>query len=113
MNRMERYIKKTVKRRLKDDSEYVKDLLTHGCQNGFEIGMIYYDDTIAFFKRYKKEINTLLAKTISDTGCSLDQLFKDWDKTDPLALDIPNQNLLAWFAWEETVYRLFGEKYGF
>ena len=34
-------------------------------------------------------------------------LFGDkWDKEDPLAQDICNQNLLAWFGFEETLRKI-------
>jgi hypothetical protein len=75
--------------------------------------MIYYDDTVKFFKKYRKEINLLLSELTSSTGLPIEQLLKNWDIDDPLASNTHNQNLLAWVAWEETVYRLYGEKYGF
>ena len=28
---------------------------------------------------------------------------ESWDKEDPLAIDIHNQNLLAWFGFEEAL----------
>ncbi len=108
MNKLERFVKETVEERLKDDPFYVEDLLQYGCQNGVEPEMIYYDDTVKFFKKYKEEINELLANLVKETGLQLGQLLKDWDIDDPLARDTHNQNLLAWFAWEETVYRLYG-----
>jgi hypothetical protein len=38
-------------------------------------------------------------------------LFGDkWDKTDPLARDSGNQNLLAWFGFEETARMIAGKE---
>ena len=113
MNNMENYIKETVEERLKENPFYVRELLQYGCKNGIEPEMIYYDDTVEFFKKYREEINELLGNLVKETGLELGQLLKDWDIDDPLASDTYNQNLLAWVAWEETVYRLYGEKYGF
>jgi hypothetical protein len=110
---MENYIKKTVKERLKENPFYVRDLLRHGCKSAVEPEMICCYDTTKFYKKYKKEINLLLRELIFSTGLPIEQLLKDWDTDDPLASDTWNQNLLAWVAWEETVYRLYGEKYGF
>ena len=107
MNRMENYIKETVEERLKENPFYVQELLQYGCQNGAEPEMIYYDDTVKFFKKYRKEINELLGNLVKETGLELDQLLKDWDIDDPLASSTHNQNLLAWVAWEETVCRLY------
>ena len=113
MNNMENYIKETVEERLKENPFYVRELLQYGCKSGVEPEMIYYDDTVKFFKKYREEINELLGNLVKETGLELGQLLKDWDIDDPLASDTYNQNLLAWVAWEETVYRLYGEKYGF
>ena len=84
------------------------DLLAHGCESGMVGGLIYYSDTIAFFERHCQEINALLAEMLDSTGyTSPTELFGDkWDSTDPLALDTQNQNLLAWFGFEEAARKL-------
>ena len=74
-------------------------------------GMIYYHETLKFYKTHKKEINELLYEMIQSTGLPPEQLFRDWDSEDPLALDTGNQNLLAWFAYEETA-RNFAQQMG-
>lgn len=45
---------------------------------------------------------------MSESGVdSPEEIFGDkWDKEDPLALSTMNQNLLAWFAFEETAFEL-------
>ena len=67
--------------------------------------LIYYSDTTRFYKKYQKEINELLYDTLRETGfLNPHQMFGDnWDEEDPLALDVYNQNLLAWFGFEETL----------
>ena len=85
--------------------------VSYGCQSGTVGCLIYYKDTTAFFKRYKKEIISLLNDTadgIGETTGSLLSGLNGWDDNDPFAEDVTNQNLLAWFAYEETACRLNG-----
>lgn len=86
----------------------LEDLLTHGCQSGMVGELIYYKDTTAFYDNHREEINVLLAEMLDNIGyTSPANLFGDkWDSTDPLALDIQNQNLLAWFGFEEAARKI-------
>ena len=88
----------------------LEDLLAHGCESGMVGELIYYTDTYAFYKQHCKEINALLSEMMDSTGCkSPAELFgTKWDSTDPLALDIQNQNILAWFGFEESARQLQG-----
>ena len=81
------------------------DVLNYGCRSGIVGELIYYSDTVRFYKQYKEEINDILYAAMSGTGLySPSELFGDkWDKEDPLAQDDFNQNLLAWFGFEETL----------
>lgn len=82
---------------------YLSDLLQHGCGSGIVNSLITYHDTCQFYEDHKGEINELLKGSLHDTGLSVSELFGDkWDNKDPLAMDINNQNLLAWFGYEET-----------
>lgn len=95
--------------------QWFKDLFYGGCQSGIVSDMIYYSDTLKFFNQYRQEINKLLQETISDysrNGSPSDIFGDKWDKTDPLAMDTSNQNLLAWFAFEETA-RKISDRLGF
>lgn len=84
------------------------DVLDYGCQSGVVGELIYYCDTVRFYKQYKGEINELLYQSMQETGLySPSELFGDkWDKVDPLANDDFNQNLLAWFGFEETLRKI-------
>ncbi len=66
--------------------------------------LIYYSDTVAFTKRHAIEINELLANNLSMFGMNspAELLGEKWEKEDSLCLSQNNQNLLAWFAFEET-----------
>lgn len=88
------------------DKKYIfTDVLYHGCQSGVVGFLIYYSDTVAFYKRYQSEINELLQEYMDSIGIySMKELFGDkWEADDPLALYQYNQNLLAWFGFEESL----------
>ena len=79
------------------------DLMEHGCQSGMVSDLIYNSDTVAFYQKHQSEIDHLLSELIDGTGETIDALFEraGWDKSDPLARDTTNQNILAWFGFEE------------
>ena len=91
-----------------DKTNIFKDVLYHGCQSGMVGFLIYYSDTVRFYKQYREEIVNLLYEEME--GCGFDSptdLFGNkWDKEDPLGRDCYNQNLLAWFCFEETLRKL-------
>jgi len=95
-----------------DKKHIFTDVLHHGCQSGVVGFLIYYNDTTRFYKQYKSEIDSLLYELMESTGLySLIELFGNkWDKEDPLANEDYNQNLLAWFGFEETM-RNIGYKF--
>ena len=107
-NKLFRHVCSWVIGRWSDYSDKVnifKDVLYHGCVSGIVSELIYYSDTIRFYKRYRYEINALLKELMDGTGLySMKDLFgKNWDDEDPLILYTHNQNLLAWFGFEETL----------
>lgn len=89
----------------RDKSGIFTDVLYHGCQSGIVGELIYYTDTVRFYKQYRNEINELLYDTMNGTGlyAPSDLFGEKWDKEDPLAQECHNQNLLAWFGFEETL----------
>lgn len=109
-NKLERFVKSWINEKAQDyeDAKGVyEDLMHGGCASGYVSDLIYYEDTRAFFKKYKKEISVLLKEAVENCG-SVDLVFGDkWDKEDPLAIEDQNQNLLAWFGFEETARVLF------
>ena len=93
-----------------NDKKYIfTDVLHNGCCSGVVSELIYYYDTVRFYKQYRQEINEMLYNIMNETGLyAPSELFGDkWDKEDPLAQDDSqddfNQNLLAWFGFEETL----------
>jgi len=86
----------------------LKDILYSGLQSGIVSDLIYYSDTLAFYKRYKKEIDILLKDLINETGSNspADLFGNKWDKEDFFIEDTNNRNLLAWFGFEEKLREL-------
>ena len=92
----------------------IKDILYSGLQSGIISDLIYYNDTLAFYKRYKKEIDTLLKDTMYESGVNspADIFGKKWDIEDFSIQDTNNKNLLAWFGFEEKTREL-ADKLGY
>ena len=116
---LERHVLKWINDEAKDgyrDNEnpvkaVLDDLFHGGCASGIVGHLIYTRDTVAFYKKHQKEIDGLLKETLSDIGESPSKLFEraGWDNDDPLAREDGNQNILAWFGFEETARKL-GDK---
>ena len=84
-----------------DKKNIFLDIIHDGCKSGACRDLIYYGQTKRFYEEFKYEINELIYKC---GYTDLSDLFGgDWDNHDPLALDEDNQNLLAWFGFEETI----------
>lgn len=87
-----------------DKTQIFTDVLYHGCQTGCVCFLIYTDDCVEFYQKHQKEIDELLNEIMSESGIyNLNELFKDWDEEDPLGRGKTNQNILAWFGFEETL----------
>lgn len=84
--------------------EYIESVYENGCASGLVESLIYYEDTAIFYEKHKAQIN----KQLVLLGCTLKGYFgKQWDASDPLALEVRNQNLLAWFAYESAIGQLY------
>lgn len=78
---------------------FIQDVLYGGCQAGIVGELIYYSDTVKWFKLYREEIEDQVKQMQEDLGMHVDEL-NGWDKDDPFARETYNQNLLAWFSFE-------------
>ena len=76
-----------------DVHQFFFDLLSNGCASGVVSTLVYYTDTHAFFDRYYQEIERTRDEWEASTGEAL-----------PIRGDL--KNFLAWFAFEETAYRM-------
>ena len=112
MKTLKDYVKNWINEIPKDEQEStINDVLQYGCVSGCVSELIYYKDTIKFYKDYENDINDELAHTMHDCGFdSFVELFGDkWDKEDPTALHTQNQNLLAWFGFENELRNVANE----
>lgn len=87
---------------------FFKDLSSGGCASGMISELVYYHSTLDFYNKHKKEIQELLLATMDERGVkNPSELFGDkWDKEDFFANETNNQNLLAWFSFEEMAYHV-------
>lgn len=98
-----------LKRKVADyDGNYqslFNDIMRAGLQSGIIGELIYYSDTIKWFKKHNAEISKMLREMMYEYGVdSPAELFGNkWDKSDPFASDTENQNLLAWYSFETIV----------
>ena len=84
-----------------DKKDIFLGIINCGCESGVCKDLVYHDQTKRFYETYKHEISRLLY--INDYDNLADLFGGKWDPYDPLALDEDNQNLLAWFGFEETI----------
>ena len=82
---------------------YINDVLYGGCIAGTVGELIYYTDTIAWFKKYRKYIEDFIVLYEESNECSISTL-TGWDRTDRFCRYTNNQNLLAWFSFETVCY---------
>lgn len=82
----------------------LKDILYNGLQSGVISELIYYSDTLKWYNKHKNIIKQMLRESMLSYGTNnpADLFGKNWDTDDPFIEDTPNQNLLAWFSFEET-----------
>ena len=76
-----------------DPQSFFTNLIAHGCISGMVSSLIYYTDTHAFFDDHYDEIETLRQDTEENLG-------------QPIVIKNDMKNFLAWFAFEETAYKL-------
>lgn len=114
--KLEKTVQRTLNQKAYDGysiESVLQDLMHGGCESGFIRELIYYTDTVKFYKKHKTEILSLLKNMLMDCGYkSPSELFGDkWDDEDVFAEEQFNQNLLAWFGFEETA-RILADRNG-
>lgn len=107
---LEKFVAKTLNAKIEDGyniDAIVNDILSHGCESGMIGALIYHVDTLAFYQLHQQEIDNMLQELCNDCGSNPAKFFGDkWEKEDFFARDTNNQNLLAWFGFEETARHL-------
>ncbi len=75
---------------------FFSDILQYGCISGMISSLIYYVDTHEFYDTHYSEIEDIRKDYEAQTG-------------QYLTTDSDLKNFFAWFAFEETAYRLANE----
>lgn len=115
-----------------DEKSACEELQEHGCISGMVSELIYYSDTEQFFDRNKAEIVALTSDWCDGTGYTLKEFLSGANNfplekseienyhfvqgIDGLLRDFEDyedqiKNWFAWFAFEETGYRYYSEKF--
>lgn len=89
-------------------NSYFEDVLNHGCISGIVCELISYHDTIKWYNKYKNEINELIKHMKFELDMNIDDL-NGFDTDDMLCMEQQNQNLLAWFSYEQTCYDIMNQ----
>jgi hypothetical protein len=84
--------------------ESLRDISAHGCGSGCVSGLIYNNDCLRFYSKYEKSIWDAVEDFMDNTGQTLGQFLDSFSSkiTDETTLKV----WLAWFAVEETAFRL-------
>jgi hypothetical protein len=75
---------------------FFNDLFNHGCISGIVSELIYYYQTHEFFDRFYDEIEELRLEYQESNGV-------------PMTVESDYKNFMAWYAFEETAWRIFQE----
>lgn len=112
-NKLEKDTKRIILNHVEKDyfESWFEDLLSHGCVSGMVGELVYYLDTTKFYTKHKDIINEMLKDLMWEIGANdMQGIFGDkFDSEDPLCLETSNQNLLAWYAFEETARKIGNE----
>lgn len=84
---------------------YMKDIINYGCQSGIITGLIYYEDTNAFYDKNEEDIENILFEYRQEMGYK--NRAEAISNLNGYAENIEQEkNLLCWFAVEETTRRI-------
>ena len=93
-----------------DVSEYIKEILEHGCQSGIVGSLIYYKDTNEFYDTYEDEIEDLLEQYQDNCGYSNRmEAIANLNGASDVGNIMQEKNLLAWMGFEEMVREIADE----
>ena len=83
------------------------EVLTHGCASGCVAELVYTNDITAFCEKYQQDIQHLLMEVMREVSTyNPKDILREWNERDMFAEDTDNQTLLAWFSFEETLWRV-------
>jgi len=85
----------------------LEDLFHGGCASGFVSDLIYYSDTIAFYRDHKDDIWDLAIEQAEEVGHkNVFEMLAILNGTENVGGTDQFENLMAWYAFEETARRL-------
>ena len=82
----------------------LQDLAYGGCLSGMVSHLIYNSDVLAYYDTHGAECARVVQDVASDCGCSIGELLRDWDQSDPMALELNNRTKLVWAAFEQVAH---------
>lgn len=107
----------SIKELIKNDSkgfdslkQYLEEVIKHGCVSGIVSSLIYYEDTNKFYEGYKEEIWDLLYAEAEEQGVNILELISSFCGADAVGSEVQFKNLLAWYYYEQTAYKLLLEE---
>ena len=92
-----------------DVTSFLEDVTQYGCVSGMVGSLVYYTDTLKWYKKFKADINQLIKDESDSYGENVLTMLNGWDDSDPLIFDTPNQNLLAWYSFETVCNRILND----
>lgn len=84
----------------------LQDIINHGCVSGCAHGLVYYNETSAFYEKFNDEIWDKLYDSANDQGVTIMELISSFNGSKDVGSNHQFKNLLAWFAVEETAREL-------
>lgn len=84
---------------------HAKDILRCGAGGGSVPSLIYYDNIVKVYEKYKEEFNSILDSLYEDVAETL-QTHIFWEKGDYLVLNPNNQAVVTYICFEATLYNL-------
>jgi len=88
---------------------FMKDLSYGGCVSGLIGSLVYYSDTNKFYDNFEDEIWNLVYDCMEEQGQENCLTFiASLNGAGNVGSMEQFKNLLAWFAFEETAFRMFG-----
>ena len=93
------------------DNDELRNIADHGCVSGCASGLIYYNETTAFYDKFTDEIWDMLYQQMNDMGetQNIMQFIAQFNGADNVGSDHQFKNLLCWYAVEEIAHELLGE----
>jgi len=86
----------------------LSDLSRHGCGSGIVSELIYTQDCVRFYDQFEASILEIVDEFLESTGETFGELI---NHLNPEVFDLVSlKNALAWFAVEETAYRLLEDQ---